>query len=103
MIDLEWSVVAAGASNINFLTGWKIPVSVIAELDEYISDREYFPIELLDVLIAYLFFLVPRFLMLVRLEVEVKTTGVCAYGVRYYMECHDVVCGCSVLMTMMMR
>ena len=99
MIDLEWSIVAAGASNINFLTGCKIAMIVIAELDEYVLERRCLSIKLL---MTYLLFLVPRFLMLVWLEVEMKTiiTGIYALGVRYYMECHDLVYGCSVLMMM---
>ena len=76
---------------------------IIAELDEYISERECFRIELLEVLMTYLLFLVPRFLTLVWLEVEVKTTGVYPPGVIYYTESgHGVAFGCSVLMMMIM-
>ena len=71
---------------------------IIAKLDEYISEREHSPIELLEVLRTYLLFLVPRFLMLGWLEVAVQTTEVCAHAVKYYIVCHGVACGCSVLM-----
>ena len=76
---------------------------IIAELDGYISERECFRIELLEVLMIYLPFLVSRFLTLVRLEVEVKITGVYPPGVIYYIESgHGVAFGCSILMMTIM-
>ena len=71
---------------------------IIAELDEYISERECFPPE---ALMTYLLFLVLRFLTLVRPEVVVITTGAYAIGVFYYIGCQVLVRGCSVLMMVM--
>ena len=95
--DLEFFVVVARASSIDFRTRWKSPVIIIAPLDEYVSERECFSPE---ALMTYLYLLVLRFLTLVRPEVVVITTGAYAFGVIYYNRYQVLVCGYSVLIIM---